>query len=171
VNIYLAAGIGVAVWGAIFVFLMVTIAIEADIARRWDEQWVLGWEARTGRPVDDLLDRLSNQISRWRMARKFAMVWLVIGVIVMVGVAGIQYRMTLLSADGFKTLLLVGVALLGLLLLPLTVGCEIGLNLVEGMRRHLRMTLGEKVVIHSRRELSGMPRLHAEKKKDKKAAK
>jgi hypothetical protein len=167
----LATALGVAIWGGVFVFLLIALAVENDVLHRWDEQWVAAWESRTGRPVDDLLERLAHQISRWRMARRLAFLYLVLGVVALGVAAAIQFRVSYLSPEGFRTVLFVCGAILGLLLFPLAVSCEIGLNLVEGMRRQLRMTLGEKVVIHSRQELTGIPKPGKEKKKDKQAGK
>ncbi len=163
--------IGVAIWGGVFIFLLISLSVENDVARRWDEQWVTEWESRTGRPVDDLLDRLAHQISRWRMARRLATIYLIVTIVAFGALAAYQYKASFLTPEGFRVVLLVCGALLGLLLLPLAVSCEIGLNLVEGMRRHLRMTLGEKVVIHAKRELAVMPSLKRELKEQKKKAK
>lgn len=152
-------------------FLLIALAIESDVARRWDEQWVQAWEAQNARPVDDLLDRLSRQVQRWRTARRLAFIYLVASLLVFIAVAGIQYKMSIMGPDVFRIFLLAAAGMFGLLLLPLMVGCEIGLNLMESMRRHLRASLGEKVVIHSRHELGAMPKIKKEKEKKDKPAK
>jgi hypothetical protein len=166
-NMYIAVTLGVAIWGAVFICLLVAVTIETDVARRWNQQWVIDWEARTSRPVDDLLERLDTQIGGWKKARNMSF-WYCIGWVVLLAVfAVVQFKMSILTSTGARTVFLTGGAVLGFLMLPLLVGCEIGLNLVESMKRHLRQALGEKLVINSRQELSEMPRFRKEKEKKK----
>ena len=79
----------------------------------------------------------------------------------------VQFKMAILTSTGARTVFLTGGVVLAFLMFPLLVGCEIGLNLVESMKRHLRQALGEKLVINSRQELSEMPRFKKEKEKKK----
>jgi len=165
-NMYIAITLGVAIWGAVFIGLLVAVTVETDVAKRWNQQWVIDWEARTGRPIDDLLERLDNQIGGWGKARSMAF-WYCLGwVLLLVVFSIVQFEASVLSAIGARTVFLTGGAVLGFLMLPLLVGCEIGLNLIESMKRHLRQALGEKLVINSRQELYEMPRIKKEKKKD-----
>lgn len=164
-NLYIAITLGVAIWGAVFVGLLVAVTVEMDVARRWNQQWVIDWEARTGRPVDDMLERLDTQIRGWRKARNMSFWYCIAWVVLLAIFSAIQFKMSLLTAIGARTVFLTGGAVLGFLMLPLLVGCEIGLNLVESMKRHLRQALGEKLVINSRGELKEIPRPIKEKKK------
>jgi len=165
-NLYIAITLGVAIWGAVFIGLLVAVTVETDVSRRWNQKWVMDWEERTSRPVDDLLERLDTQINGWKKARNMAFWYCVAWVILLVIFSAIQFQASILSPIGARTVFLTGGAVLAFLMLPLLVGCEIGLNLVESMKRHLRQALGEKLVINSRQELYEMPRFKKEKKKD-----
>jgi len=165
-NLYIAITLGVAIWGAVFVGLLVAVTVETDVSRRWNQQWVIAWEARTGRPVDDLLERLDTQICGWRKARNMSFWYCVIWVILLATFSAAQFQLAILTSPGARTIFLTAGAVLGFLMLPLLVGCEIGLNLVESMKRHLRQALGEKIVINSSQELREIPRFKKEKKKD-----
>ncbi len=164
-TIYLIVAIGMAIWIAVFIFLIIALTVEADVTRRWDEQWAISWEQRTGRPVDDLLDRLAGQIRGWQTARRLAFFYLFICVVAVGILAGVQYFMPILSPDGFQKMMLLGGVMLVLLFIPLMATCEVGLNLVEAMRRQLRQALGEKVVINAKQEIRAIPKPKKEKKK------
>jgi len=165
-NLYIAITLGVAIWGAVFVGLLMAVTVEADVSKNWNQQWVMNWEERTGRPVDDLLERLDRQIKGWHMARNMAF-WYCAGAgLLLVVFSVFQFQTSILSPLGTRTIFMTGGTILGFLMLPLLVGCEIGLNLVESMKRHLRQALGEKLVITSRQELNEIPRFKKEKKKD-----
>lgn len=167
----LLAALAVVVWGGVFVLLLVSIAVQTDVERRWDEPWAVEWERSHGRPIDDLIDRLARQVDGFRSARRLLNLYLllVIGAILALIVA--QYRVWILPAAAFSGVLLFGMALLGLLFLPLRVAAEIGEGVVEGMHRQVRTACGERLVIRSAREVAGPPgRKKPEKPAPKKPA-
>jgi len=153
----LLAALAVLVWGVLFVLLLASIAIQTDIERRWDEPWALEWERINGRPIDELIDRLGRQMDGFRSASRLLNLYLLIVMAALIGLIVAQYRMWILPAGAFSGVLLFGVALLGLLFLPLRVAAEIGSGLVEGMHRQVRNACGERLVITSARELDGPP--------------
>lgn len=157
--------LGLAVWGGVFVCLLVAMAIEADVERRWDESWALSWEQGHGGSIDPLLERLAKQEERWRGANRLCTLYLVLGVAALAVVAFFQYRSGILDAVPFRDAMLFGLGLVGLLLLPLRVVCEIGLGLVETMHRQLRNAVGERILIEAKQELTQLPKPKKEKKK------
>ncbi len=160
--------LGLLVWGTVFVCLLAAMAIEADVERRWDEAWALDWEKRHGASIDELIERLAQQARRWRLAKRLLSMYLVVGLVALVVLGVFQYQRWLtLSPDAFRGAMLFGVALIGLLLLPFRVVCEIGLGLVEGMHRQVRNAVGERVVISSRQEIDEIPKPTKGKEKEK----
>ncbi len=174
-NVHLAIALGVAAWGTVFLFLLASIAVSADVERRWDENWVMSWEGRNNSSIDVLLDRLSSQADKWRLGRRLLSIYIGVGVLILAGLAVLQYKDWVMTAATFRELMLLGLGLVGLVLLPVRVACEIGLSLLEGMRRQARKATGERIVIESESEVSeipkpakGKPRAGAEKEQSAK---
>ncbi len=170
VNAQLALALGVVAWSVVFIFLLASLAIAADVERRWDESWVLDWEQRTGLSVDVLIDRLGGQVSRWRLGRRLLTIYLLAGIAALVLLAALQFNRWAMTATTFRDVMLFVLAIVGLILLPLRVSAEIGLGLVEGMYRQVRRAVGERIVIESRAELTEIPRPPKPKGKGKVAA-
>lgn len=157
--------LGLVVWGGVFVCLLAAMAIEADVERRWDESWALSWEESHGGSIDPLIERLTRQVERWRGAKRLCSLYLTFGVAALAAVALFQYRPGILDAEPFRDAMLFGLGLVGLLLLPLRVVCEIGLGLVETMHRQIRSAVGERILIEAKQELTELPKLKKKKKK------
>jgi hypothetical protein len=158
VNPPLLAAIAVIVWGVVFVLLLVSIAVQTDVERRWDEAWAIEWERVNERPIDELIDRLARQMSGLQTARRLLTLYLLIALGALAALLIAQYRVWLMPAGAFSGLMLFGLALLGLLFLPLRVAAEIGSGVVEVMYRQVRVACGERLVISSVREMDGPPR-------------
>jgi hypothetical protein len=158
VNAHLAIALGVAAWGAVFLFLLVSIAIAADVERRWDENWVMNWEERNHGSIDVLLDRLSNQAAKWRLGRRLLNIYIGAGVLGLALLAFLQYKDWAMTAASFREVMLLGLAPIGLVLLPVRVACEIGLSLIDGMRRQARKVTGERIVVEAESEVSEIPK-------------
>ena len=152
------AALGVLIWGGMLVMLLVSIAVQTDIERRWDEAWAIDWETRNGKPIDGMIDDLARQLAGFTSARRLLNLYVFIVVAALGGLAVAQFRLWLMPADAFAELLKFGLALLVLLFLPLRVGAEIGLWLVDGMYRQVRQAVGERLVITSKQELDKLPK-------------
>lgn len=153
----LLAALAVVVWSIVFVLLLASIAIQTDIERRWDEPWALAWEQANGRSIDELIDRLARQLDGFRSARRLLNLYLFLVLAALLALMVAQYRVWLMPAGAFAGVMLFGLALLGLLFLPLRVVAEIGAGVVEGMHRQVRQACGERLVITSVREMDGPP--------------
>ncbi len=66
----MVVALGLVVWAAVFVCLLAAQAIEADVERRWDEAWMIGWENRRGTSIDELIERLGVAEGMRRQVRK-----------------------------------------------------------------------------------------------------
>lgn len=150
--------IGIAVWGAVFVLLLVALAVEADVEKRWNEDWAVEWERIRGKPIDDLIDGLSAQHAAWRKARSILTWYLLLAVAVAGAIAFLQWQHELMLPATFERAMLLSAAVVGLLMLPARVVAEIGLGIVEGMHRQARVAAGERLVIHSKEEIDGYPK-------------
>ena len=69
-TVHLVVGLGVAMWGLVFLLLLGAMAMEADVERRWNEAWAEQWEQAHGGSIDALIGRLARQVGRWRLGRR-----------------------------------------------------------------------------------------------------
>lgn len=150
--------IGIAVWGAVFLLLLVALAVEADVERRWNEDWALEWERVRGKPIDELIDTLAAQHAGWSRARSLLTWYLLLALGALGAVAWLQWQHELMLPATFERALLVAAAVVGLLILPARVVAEIGLGIVEGMHRQARFAAGERLVINSKEEIDHYPK-------------
>jgi len=166
----MAAGLGVIVWGGLFLLLLVVLAIETDLEKRWDRAWAEEWERRNGTSIDVLVARLDGQLLKAHAAGR-ALNW-VIGALLfmMAGVAFLQFSREILTPDGFKGAMFFGVMVTGLLFLPLRAAAEVWLGLVRSMRRQVRVATDERLVVERGTAVAEIPKLVPEKKKPAPAA-
>ena len=157
-TVHLVVGLGVAMWGLVFLLLLGAMAMEADVERRWNEAWAEQWEQAHGGSIDALIGRLARQVERWRLGRRLLNLYLLAGFALLAALAAYQYARRPLSPAEFEEAFLFGLALFGLLLLPLRAGAEIGLGLVEAMHRQVRLAVGERIVIEFKREIGRVPK-------------
>ncbi len=162
--------IGLAVWAGVFLLLLVALAIEADVEKRWNEDWAFGWEQARGKPIDELIETLARQHAAWRRARSI-LSWYVLLALGLIGAAAfVQWQHEVMLPDTFERAMLLGAAVLALLALPARVVAEIGTGIVEAMHRQARFAAGERIVIHSKEELYALPKPGKPGKKKEPAA-
>jgi hypothetical protein len=164
VNAYLLAVFGIVAWGAVFISLLIAMAISADVERRWNTAWARGWEERNGKSIDELTERLARQTGAWRTAGRLMGVYLWLMIAALAVIALLQASRWIMSPDAFRNAMLFGGALVGLLMLPLKVVCEIGLGLLDGMHRQVRVAMDERIEIIPKSEIFEIPTPQKEKK-------
>lgn len=150
--------IGIAVWGAVFVLLLVALAVEADVEKRWHEDWALEWERVRGKPIDELIESLAGQLSVWRTSRSLLTWYLLLSIAAAGVIVFVQWQHELMLPATFERAMLIAASVVGLLMLPARVISEIGLGIVEGMHRQARAAAGERIVINSKEEIDAWPR-------------
>jgi len=170
VSYRMVAGLGVIVWGGMFLLLLVVLAIETDLEKRWDRAWAEEWERRNGTSIDVLVARLDGQLLRAHSVGR-ALNWIIGALLfMMAGVAFLQFSRELLTPDGFKNVMFFGAVATGLVFLPLRAAAEVWLGLVRSMRRQVRVATDERLVVDRGTAVDEIPKLVPVKKKAEPAA-
>jgi len=157
-NVHVLGVVAALVWGGVFALQLAAMWIQADIEKRWNEEWALEWERKHGRPIDELIEQIASQIRGWRVARRLLNVYLVLALAVMAVFAFIQWRGWVMGGPEFASLMRFLLGITGLLFVPLWAASWIGAGLVEAMYRQVRAATGERLEITSAGEYDRIPK-------------